>query len=70
MFSNQTTATDIDNQNTCYPGLAVGKPKEIPVTVAKGKHVNVWSSRGNCYGAFNYGGARAEYHGQLIELSI
>jgi hypothetical protein len=62
--------TNIDNSNTCYTGFVVGQPKDIQVKVAKGKQVNVWSSRGNCYGALNYGGARPEYDGQVIELSI
>ncbi|MET8759528.1 hypothetical protein [Lentzea sp. NPDC004782] len=70
LTSGDAAFTNIDNQNTCYTGFVPGQPKDVPVTVAKGKHINVWASRGNCYGAFRYGGAKAEYDGQLIELTI
>ncbi|WP_194238897.1 hypothetical protein, partial [Streptomyces spongiae] len=61
--------TQINGDYTCYQDFTVGKAKDIPVTVAEGQWIQVFSSNG-CYDSLTIGGTYVERDGQVIELSL
>lgn len=67
--SGDSVYTQINGDYTCYRDFTVGTAKDIPVSVAEGQWIQVFSSNG-CYDSLTIGGTYVERDGQVIELSL